>query len=57
MSADKGPQDPITDLAEAAASMHELFLAYMAAGFTEYQALRLAAFIALGHPSPPEDTP
>lgn len=36
-------EDPITQLAEGAASAHELFLAYVAAGFTENQALYLVA--------------
>lgn len=35
------PEDPITQLAEAAASLHELFVAYVGAGFTEGQALYL----------------
>jgi hypothetical protein len=37
------PQDPITALVQAAASVHEMFLAYLAAGFTEQQALYLIA--------------
>lgn len=37
------PEDPITQLAEGAASAHELYLAYVAAGFTEGQALYLVA--------------
>lgn len=35
------PTDPITDLAAGAAQVHELFLAYVEAGFTEPQALSL----------------
>jgi hypothetical protein len=35
------PPDPITQLAEAAASLHELFREYVKAGFTEQQALFL----------------
>lgn len=35
------PEDPITQLAQAAASQHELFMAYVAAGFTESQAIYL----------------
>lgn len=35
------PEDPITELAAAAAQMHELFSAYVDAGFTEQQALYL----------------
>jgi hypothetical protein len=37
------PQDPITVLAEGAAQAHEVFLAYIAAGFSEQQALYLTA--------------
>lgn len=33
--------DPITALAAAAVGLHELFVSYMDAGFTEDQALRL----------------
>jgi PIN domain nuclease of toxin-antitoxin system len=40
------PQDPITNLATASAQQHEMFLAWVAAGFTEAQALELLkAFI------------
>jgi len=35
------PDDPMTELAATAASMHELFLAYVKAGFTEAQAMQL----------------
>lgn len=35
------PEDPITQLAEGAAQLHELFVSYMNAGFTESQALFL----------------
>jgi hypothetical protein len=35
------PQDPMTALAEGAAHLHEIFLAYVNAGFTEAQALHL----------------
>jgi hypothetical protein len=36
-----GPPDPLTELAKAAAQLHELFRAYVEAGFTEEQALRI----------------
>lgn len=39
------PEDPITSLAEAAVSLHELFQAYVDAGFTEQQALYLVGRI------------
>jgi hypothetical protein len=35
------PEDPITELATAAVSLHELFSAYVGAGFNENQALYL----------------
>lgn len=35
------PVNPITALAAAAAQLHELYKSYVAAGFTEEQALRL----------------
>lgn len=39
------PVDPLTELAEAAASLHELFSSYQTAGFTEEQAMRLCIAI------------
>jgi hypothetical protein len=35
------PEDPMTAMAEMAVSLHEIFLAYVAAGFTQSQALYL----------------
>lgn len=35
------PEDPITELAAIAQQMHEMYLAYLAAGFTEAQAMQL----------------
>lgn len=40
---DKGPINPISLLLEAAISMHEMYLNFVAAGFTEAQALTLVA--------------
>lgn len=40
---DKGPNNPISVLLEAAISMHELYVSFIAAGFTEAQALTLVA--------------
>ena len=34
-------EDPISPLVAGAASMHEIFLAYIAAGFTRDEALRI----------------
>lgn len=42
------PEDPITQLAVAAVSLHELFVAYVGAGFTENQALYLVGQIMIG---------
>lgn len=39
------PAEPMSVTAEAAAGLHELFLTYVAAGFTEAQALFLLAQI------------
>lgn len=38
---DKDKDNPFTPLAEAAFSTHELFVAYIQAGFTEAQAMQL----------------
>ncbi|MGI5274856.1 hypothetical protein ACQEUU_37385 [Nonomuraea sp. CA-218870] len=35
------PEDPITQLAAGAAQLHELYASFVAAGFTESQALYL----------------
>lgn len=35
------PEDPVTELAASAVQLHELHLAYLAAGFTEAQAMEL----------------
>ncbi|GAA2803056.1 hypothetical protein [Streptomyces showdoensis] len=39
------PEDPITQLAAAAAQLHELYLAYVNAGFSELQAFELVRAI------------
>lgn len=39
------PTDPITDLAAGAFAQHELYLAWVAAGFTESQAMYLVGQI------------
>jgi hypothetical protein len=41
MAESKGPADPITALAEGAAQLHELFMAYVDAGFSHAQAIYL----------------
>ncbi|WP_433364053.1 hypothetical protein [Streptosporangium sp. CA-115845] len=42
------PEDPITQLAEAAMSLHEMFTAYVGAGFTDNQALYLVGQLVAG---------
>ncbi len=39
------PEDPITQLAAAAAQLHELYESYVTAGFTEDQAFDLAKVV------------
>ncbi|MFF7329661.1 hypothetical protein [Streptomyces sp. NPDC008150] len=41
------PEDPLTQLAAAAAQLHEVFQAHIEAGFTEQQALELVKTILL----------
>lgn len=48
-----GPRDPFGAMAEAAAAIHEVFLSYVAAGFTESQALYLTACALTGGPKAP----
>jgi hypothetical protein len=38
------PPDPFTAMAESATAMHTLFMSYIAAGFSEEQALKLIAY-------------
>lgn len=42
---DGGPVDPITELAKGAIQLHESFATYVAAGFTEGQAMTLLCVI------------
>lgn len=42
------PSEPLSELAEGAAQLHELFSAYIGAGFTEQQALYLLGQIIRG---------
>jgi hypothetical protein len=41
MSPDGTPNDPFSSLNEGAAQMHEIFLSYKVAGFTDEQSMRL----------------
>lgn len=45
-----GPNDPITDLAAMAVQLHELYESYLAAGFTEHQALYLVGRMVTPRP-------
>jgi len=47
------PQKPLTSLAESAAPMHEMFMAYRQVGFTEQQALYLIGCALKAMLSPP----
>jgi hypothetical protein len=40
--------DPLTELGQAAVQLHELFCSYVAAGFTEQQALYLIGKLISG---------
>lgn len=42
-SENKGPNNPISALLEAAVTMHEMYVSFIAAGFTEVQALTLVS--------------
>jgi len=51
------PQDPMTMLATGAAAQHEIFMAYVAAGFTRPEALSIIIAMITTHismPSPEE---
>jgi hypothetical protein len=39
------PEDPMSELAEGAAQLHELFMAYVGAGFTRGEALQIVMSI------------
>lgn len=41
-------ESPLAELAAAAAQLHELFLSYVHAGFTENQALRIVIGVITG---------
>lgn len=53
-----GPPDPMTALAEGAAQAHEMYDAYVGAGFTPTQALHLvtALLVAYAHIAATRDT-
>ncbi|MFD3740457.1 hypothetical protein [Streptomyces sp. NPDC058629] len=43
------PTDPMTELAAAAAQLHEMYQAYVDAGFTEQQALDLTKAVIVAN--------
>lgn len=51
------PPDPFTMMADAAVALHTLFVSYIAAGFSQDQALKLIAYTmaAQASLSPPTD--
>ena len=42
------PQDPITALAAGAAQLHELYLAWVEAGFSDGQAMQMMCAMLMG---------
>lgn len=42
------PDDPMTELAQGAAQTHELYTAYVKAGFTEAQAMQIICALIAG---------
>ncbi|MFE7485447.1 hypothetical protein [Streptomyces sp. NPDC057552] len=43
------PTDPMTELAAAAVQLHEMYQAYVGAGFTEQQALELTKAVIVAN--------
>lgn len=50
-------RDPFTAMATAAVAMHELFVEYVKAGFSEEHAIYLVACMASGGPNHPPAAP
>lgn len=48
--ADNMPADPVTDLAASAAQLHEAYEEFLAAGFTEAQAMQMVCALLTGNP-------
>lgn len=48
------PPDPMTALAEGAAQMHELFAAYVDAGFARAEALQILIAVVTASIQPPQ---
>lgn len=49
------PQDPMTMLAQGAAAQHEIFMAYVHAGFTRGEALQIIIAMITTHMMAPEE--
>ena len=54
MPPDEHPGDPMTALAEGAAQMHELFTAYVDAGFSRSEALKILIAVVTAGIRPPQ---
>lgn len=50
------PADPIGALAEAAAGLHEMFTAYVDAGFSRGEALQIVIAVVTANIRPPEQS-
>lgn len=44
------PADPVTDLAASAAQLHEAYEEFIAAGFSEAQAMQMVCAMLTGNP-------
>jgi hypothetical protein len=52
---DSIPQDPMTQLAAGVAQQHEMFMAYVEAGFTRPEALKIMIAVIVAHITEDED--
>jgi hypothetical protein len=52
---DNTPGDPMTQLAAGAAQQHEMFMAYVEAGFTRPEALKIMIAIIVAHVTEDDD--
>ena len=49
------PEDPITQLQTGVAQQHEMFMAYVQAGFTRPEALKIIISIIVAHITAPDE--
>jgi hypothetical protein len=49
------PQDPLTQLQAGVAQQHEMFMAYVDAGFTRPEALKIIIAIIIAHIGVPDE--